>query len=273
MLIFHWFPCMCLQGISGMGKERIACWREDAVYTQSRKVFREEKVTGIPRDSQALDSSTVCWDPHLSARICVWLQISPSQNKQKGHLNGKVRYAPFPLIALLFPEVVSQCSDFCGHGSQMPLTPQWRMAVPGDQEALWKAEGFIFERAAGWSGSERFQRDRHHRPEVWAKCWRTVSLCTSFNASSSKIWSLDLGCILAASVIPLTIKVIIGKSCVVQGLDYREEAAGSNVCLKWRMGEGTSWELICKISELVKIKLATSLPNLNGRKTIVQNCD
>lgn len=61
----------------------------------------------------------------------------------------------------------------------------------------------------------------------------------------------------------------------MQGLECRDKAPASNMLLVWGMKEGTSWVkrmndymTISEISELVKIKLAISLHNLNRKKAI-----
>ena len=50
--------------------------------------------------------------------ISLWPQTPVAENERKGHINGKVRYAPFPPAAPLFPELIFQCVAFCGPGCQ-----------------------------------------------------------------------------------------------------------------------------------------------------------
>lgn len=56
---------MCFAGHKWKGKERAACWRDKSVRVVSYpkwKDFGEEKGAVIPRDSQGLYSSAVCWE-------------------------------------------------------------------------------------------------------------------------------------------------------------------------------------------------------------------
>lgn len=195
---------MCLQGVSGMDKERISCWnsRRECHGTVIPKVerFSESKIVKrIPKESQALGSSAVCWDPHLSTSIFITLttNISGSERaKRSCKWQGQVCTFPSNSTSFSWGCFPVQWLLWSWQSDAPQLTPQWRMAISSDQEALWRAERYIFASASGWSGSERrFQRDRYHRPEDQAKTWRADSLCTSFHAFPSKIlvfvWPLD----------------------------------------------------------------------------------